>query len=111
KVLAKCGALNFFKVPRTQMAFEIDIVSQLTEKEREWISSRSFTSLIDALNAAKHKKRLKKSKDEDGPFGAANSENRAEKLRNFYETCVNPPYSLKDSPGNVALLEKQYLGI
>lgn len=101
KSLISCGALDFNKKTRTEMLFELDIVSSLTDKELEKLnelrSNKSYKNLsemlIDMINVC----RL--------------TTKRKETINNLINTIKKPPFSLTDKIEWISDSENSLLGV
>jgi DNA polymerase-3 subunit alpha len=99
KSLIESGAFSFIKKTRNTMLFELNIVSQLTKKELEFLIDQVGSSeeclkyhLINLLN--KHKL----------------NKNRQKIINDLINLMNNPPFSLEDSPEWIADVEDMNLG-
>jgi DNA polymerase-3 subunit alpha len=99
KSLIESGAFSFIKKTRNTMLFELNIVSQLTKKELEFLTQHLQsdenclkTYLVELLN--KHKL----------------NKNRQKIIGDLINLINNPPYSLEDSPEWIADIEDMNLG-
>ncbi len=102
QALISCGALDCFGQSRTSMLYELEIWKELTKKECEWVSQRSFPSLLHALEQCGVSK-----KDGGGCHGAK----RVEKVKQLTQLLSNPPHELDDTADFIAWSEEKFLGI
>lgn len=86
KALISCGAFDYFKRHRSELLFEYEIFSGLTEKERgalsTYITKSQDISAIDCLEYILNNHKLIK--------------NRKEIITNYIKSLNKPPYSLID---------------
>lgn len=101
KSLISCGALDFNKKTRTEMLFELDIVSSLTDKEIEKLnelrSSKSYKNLAEVLTDMLTTFKL--------------TTKRKETISNLINTIKNPPFSLTDKIEWISDSENSLLGV
>ena len=101
--MSSCGALDYFKVPRNRMLYEIEIWNKLTAKEMAWIQeTKQWPSLKEALISCRPTKK-------EG--GGCRMAKRSSVLSDLIKTLDNPPHSLEDTPAWIAWAEEKYLGI
>lgn len=98
KALIESGATNFFGKTRSSMLFEYNIVSDLTNKEIEYILSNisNITNLDEAISYLLTKTKI--------------TQKRRTVIENAQKLFNNPPYSLEDSPEWIADVEDTALG-
>lgn len=98
------GAMDYIGLSRTQMLFEFEKVSELTDGEMEWFKNnyQKYPSLTETFKYSAERKK-------DG--GAAHTEASKNKLHSLFETLVNPPFSLDDRPEWLAGKEEEFLGV
>ncbi len=117
KKMISAGALSDYKIPRQRMLAEFGVWKSLTDKEREKIIQMKLdvakedeslfpknvveppTDLIDGIE-----------KLLSLPKGVANKNRRA-KVESLLTTLKKPPRPLEDTPGWIAEIEDQLLGI
>lgn len=81
KALISCGALDFFRISRTKMLFEYDIISELTDRELKLIDIENIEidqSMSNLLTQPRVNIKRKTS------------------IENLISLYKNPPYSLND---------------
>jgi DNA polymerase-3 subunit alpha len=98
KALIKSGAISFCKKTRTEMLFEYDIASKLTNTENIYIQPHlsKTTDLKSILLLVKNKERMTKK--------------RLIAIDSLINTVYHPPYSLEDSAEWIADAEEETLG-
>ena len=117
--MIESGALDYFKIDRSRMAYEYTVYSELTKKEQIWFQQnvKEFKglSLRDMLSkgvsissiytesTAKERKLLEK--------GPCANKNRVAKALDLVKVLDNPPHSLKDTAQWIARIEEAKLGI
>lgn len=101
KSLISCGAVDFAKKTRTEMLFELDIVSSLTDKEIEKLNelrkNKDYKNLSDMLS------------DMLGAFKI--TAKRKEAITNLINTIKSPPFSLSDKIEWISDSENSLLGV
>ena len=101
KALISCGALDYNRKTRTEMLFELDIVSSLTKKEIEKINelraNKEYKNLSDILT------------DILNTFKFTGK--RKETINNLINTIKNPPFSLADKIEWISDAENSLLGV
>lgn len=101
KALISCGAFNFYKKNRTELLFDYDICSSLTNKELEKlqdiIDSKNITNLKPALEALILEPKINKK--------------RIEIIKNLIHSTIKPPYSLIDKIEWLSDSENDLLGV
>lgn len=104
--LIYCGALDFMKIPRSQMFFEYEKYQMLTKGEKKWVVEKQkmypFSTLYDALLAVSPKKKL---------GGGCHTDKKTEFVLGLAQTIDKPSLKIKDSPKFIAMMEEKYLGI
>jgi DNA polymerase-3 subunit alpha len=107
RALINAGACDSFGLSRTKMAFEYEIFSELSPKEKKWINNNVIinekTTLKGILEAI--------SVSPTGKAGACHSKVRLVKINGLIESMNNPPYELVDKPHQVAKDENALLGV
>lgn len=98
KALIQSGSLNFLPMTRNRMLFEYNLISSLTKKECENISSN-----IDKI------KDLKQGLELLFTMPRVNK-NRKASIEDSIRSLLNPPYALEDSPEWIADNEDTLLG-
>lgn len=83
KALISAGAFDYFGKSRNKLIFEYTILSELTDKELQFISNDFDAKLEDMLNSLLFMPRL--------------SSKRKDIISNLILSIKNPPYSLDDS--------------
>ena len=96
KALIKVGALNFINKTRNSMLFELSLISDLTIKELELLTSASGDSLDQRLHQILNCLKI--------------HQNRKVKINDKIYLLNHPPYSLDDSPEWIADCEDSLLG-
>jgi DNA polymerase-3 subunit alpha len=101
KALISCGAFDFYKKNRTELLFEYDVCSSLTNKEAEKlehiIDTRDITKLKPALEALILESKINKK--------------RIEIIKNLIYSVIKPPYSLIDKIEWLSDAENELLGV
>jgi DNA polymerase-3 subunit alpha len=101
KALISCGAFDFYKKNRTELLFEYDVCSSLTNKEAEKlehiIDTRDITKLKQALEALILEPKINKK--------------RIEIIKNLIYSVIKPPYSLIDKIEWLSDVENELLGV
>jgi len=101
KALISCGAFDFYKKNRTELLFEYDVCSSLTNKEAEKlehiIDTRDITKLKLALEALILESKINKK--------------RIEIIKNLIYSVIKPPYSLIDKIEWLSDAENELLGV
>ena len=105
--LIQSGSLDYFKVQRSKMLFELkDIWIKLTEKEQQWCKTQYNNyrecELHELLNECARPRK-------EG--GGCSNINRIRIVGDLSSLCEKPPYELKDSLDSIIWGESQYLGI
>ena len=101
--LASSGALDYMRVARNRMLYEMEIWNKLTLKEMDWVQQRSdWKSLKEALVGCQPVKK-------EG--GGCSTSKRSLVVADLIKTIDNPPHSLEDTPAWIAWAEEKYLGI
>lgn len=101
KALISCGSLDFFKKDRSELLFEYDICSKLTDKEISYVQSildeDKNINLIKSLKVLSNKAKINK--------------NRKETINNLIESLNHPPYSIVDKIEWLSDSENALLGV
>jgi DNA polymerase-3 subunit alpha len=103
--LISSGSLDYFKIPRIKMLFELDLWNQLTEKEKEYIIGLSPNKLKNELNPNEMENAL----NVCFSCGCKNVKRR-EIVSGLIKLYKNPPYSLEDKIEQIVFMEEKYLG-
>ncbi len=107
--MVEAGALDYMKTSRTEMLFDYEQYSKITNKEQAWIKQnvRDASSLKQIL--------LKSLEPHDNPVkgvkGPCANKNRIQKMRDILALVSKPPYALRDAPDWIARVEEARLGI
>jgi len=98
KALIQSGATNFFQKTRNSMLYEYNLISGLTKKEAEHITSYigSIKDIKQGLELLLTMPRV--------------SQKRKQVIQDLINSYVNPPHSLEDSPEWLADSEDSLLG-
>jgi DNA polymerase-3 subunit alpha len=100
KALISCGALDYFKKNRTEMLFELEVISNFTKKELELfqniITEKANINLEKAVTSLLQDKITKK---------------RIETINNILQSIKDPPYSLTDKIEWLSDNENSLLGV
>jgi DNA polymerase-3 subunit alpha len=99
KALISCGAFDYFKKYRTEMLFEYELLSELTDKELEFVKNilgNNNSSLEDCFYALLDKPKL--------------TSKRKNVILNIIKSIKNPPYSLEDKIEWLSDSEETLLG-
>jgi DNA polymerase-3 subunit alpha len=97
KALILCGALDYYKISRKKMLFLLEIVQNLSAREKDIIvNNYDLSQDIDQVIANVLPKVNKK---------------RHEAVSSLIKAIQHPAYSLDDSYDWIANMEKQYLGV
>jgi DNA polymerase-3 subunit alpha len=99
KALISCGAFDYFKKYRTEMLFEYELLSELTDKELEFVKNilaNNDSSLEDCFYALLDKPKL--------------TSKRKNVILNIIKSIKNPPYSLEDKIEWLSDSEETLLG-
>lgn len=99
--LIKSGALDYTLVSRARMCFEYSKWQELTDREKEAAKTVN-ADLVTILE------RVGKVKSEGGV--AANAK-RAQAIADIVCSIKSPPFSLQDTPEQIANNERHYLGV
>lgn len=101
KALISCGAFDYFKKNRTEMLFEYETCSSLTQKETEKLIAIKNLHKIKDLKALLIK----------GVEEQVATKKRMETLKNLLTSLENPPYSLTDKIEWLSDSENSLLGV
>jgi DNA polymerase-3 subunit alpha len=98
KALIQSGATSYINLTRSRMLFEYGLVSNLTKKEKEQIINnyQNYTTVQKCLEFLLQYGKITK--------------NRRKVIEDLINSCVNPPFSLDDSPEWIADAEDSLLG-
>ena len=110
--LINSGALDCFKMSRTEMVFQYTIWNQLSGREKKWINNA--TVQIDLKNSKETLKNVLLALTHGGTTGKTSgcaNKNRLAKVLGLIESINNPPYDMHDKPHQIAQLENTLLGI
>lgn len=101
KALIGSGSLDFFKRHRSELLFEYDISSKLTDKELAHVQTIIFEnktiSFVECLRLLLNKTKINK--------------NRKETINNLIESLQHPPYSIVDKIEWLSDSENSLLGV
>jgi len=101
KALISCGAFDYFKKNRSEMLFEYEIVSTLTDKEisafKDYISIKTSSGIVETLRHIYDNLKLIK--------------NRKEIIGNCIQSLQRPPFSLIDKIEWLSDSENALLGV
>lgn len=98
KAMISVGSLDHYKISRKKILFYLEIISNLSKREKELIISNNLynkSTMIDILIELKQNVNIKRAKIIDSLILSLN----------------NPAYSLQDNYEWIASMEKQYLGV
>ncbi len=102
EALIECGCFSYLGVSRATLLHYYHCFSELTDKELAYFEGKTDTDVINILKfAAKTKK--------EG--GAASTAARVPKILAIVERLQNPGRSLLDTPGRIATIEEEKIGI
>ena len=100
KAIVSCGCLGEFKSTRKEILFYLDIITNLTKKECEFIEKKcefdKFTTLESILTFLLNNHKINK--------------NRKTIIEGYIKNLANPPYSLEDTMEWITDMESFYLG-
>ena len=109
EALALSGALDCFKVSRSQMVHELKMFRELSKREVPWIESYKSqhrdSTLKECVSA------MIKLNDWSNPKRPIFRKDRVEVVESIIDSLENPGYELVDLPGWKARQEEHYLGI
>lgn len=100
KAIVTAGALGHYKKSRKELCFYLDILSNLTKKEKEYIALldlNNYKTFLDILESLYLNHKLTK--------------NRKDILHNHINNIKNPPYSLMDNLQWIAESETYLFGV
>jgi DNA polymerase-3 subunit alpha len=101
KALITCGAFDYFKKNRSELLFEYDICTQLTQKElvafKDYIDVKSNAGIVETFRHIYDNIKLIK--------------NRKEIIGNCIQSLQKPPYSLTDKVEWLSDSENALLGV
>lgn len=100
KAIITSGALDIYKKQRKELCFYLDIISNLTKKEREYISSLDLSSYKDLKSILEYTY-----------YNYKLTKNRKEIFNNHINSLKNPPYSLIDNLQWIAESETYLFGV
>jgi DNA polymerase III subunit alpha len=102
EALIECGCFSYLGVSRSAMLLYYHCISDLTDKELAYFEGRGDSDIIGAIEfSAKTKK--------EG--GAAATAARVPKILAIVERLRNPGRNLLDTPGRIATMEEEKIGI
>lgn len=101
KALISCGAFDYLKKNRTELLFEYDVCSSLTQKEIEKLYTIKKNNNISSL----------KSLLQQGIANNISTKKRLSVLQNLLQSMENPPYSLIDKIEWLSDCENSLLGV
>lgn len=96
KSLIQCGAVDYFRLSRSKMLHQYNLVSQLTEKELKHCLGFSNKDVVFMLERVLTNSKI--------------NQKRKAIIENILHQIKNPPYSLDDDPEWIANTEKEVLG-
>lgn len=99
--LIKAGTLPY-NIHRQQMLAEYDTVNSLTAKEQEFVAGKKFNNVIELMKAVAPVRKK---------GGGAHTEKRSSAIYSYIQMLEEPPTQMVDSPGYIAALEEELLGI
>ena len=109
EALALSGALDCFKVPRSQMVHELKMFRELSKREVPWIENyknhHPDATLKECVCA------MIELNDWSKPKRPIFRKDRVEIVESIVDSLQNPGYELVDLPGWKARQEEHYLGI
>ena len=109
EALALSGALDCFKVPRSQMVHELKMFRELSKREVPWIENyknqHPDATLKECICA------MMELNDWSNPKRSIFRKDRVEVVESIVDSLENPGYELIDLPGWKARQEEHYLGI
>ena len=109
EALALSGALDCFKVPRSQMGHELKMFRELSKREVPWIEAykkqHEEATLKECICA------MMELNDWSNPKRPIFRKDRVEVVESIVDSLENPGYELIDLPGWKARQEEHYLGI
>ena len=109
EALALSGALDCFKVPRSQMVHELKMFRELSKREVPWIENyknqHPDATLKECICA------MMELNDWSNPKRPIFRKDRVEVVESIVDSLENPGYELIDLPGWKARQEEHYLGI
>ena len=109
EALALSGALDCFKVPRSQMVHELKMFRELSKREVPWIEAykkqHEEATLKECICA------MMELNDWSNPKRPIFRKDRVEVVESIVDSLQNPGYELIDLPGWKARQEEHYLGI
>lgn len=109
EALALSGALDCFKVPRSQMVHELKMFRELSKREVPWIEAykkqHEEATLKECICA------MMELNDWSNPKRPIFRKDRVEVVESIVDSLENPGYELIDLPGWKARQEEHYLGI
>lgn len=112
EALINSGAMDDFKMSRTEMVFQYTIWNQLSGREKKWINNATVG--LDINNMKDGLKTVLLSMVAGGNTGktaGCANKNRLAKVLGLIESINNPPYDMHDKPHQIAQLENTLLGI
>lgn len=96
KALISSGALDYFKISRQEMLFEVELWNQLTDKEKEYISKLNPFNLLTGLELC--------------VLNGCKLTRRKESISALIKLRITPPHSLQDKIEQIVFMEEKYLG-
>ncbi len=109
EALILSGALDCFKVSRSQMSHELKMFRELSKRELPWIEeykhTNKYASLTECIQAMIDTNNWK------DPKRPIFRKDRPEVLEGIVASLENPGYELIDLPGWKARKEEKYLGV
>ena len=112
KALISSGSLDYLKISRNKMLYEIDLWNKLTAKEMDWIKAitpsdtlfekkKTWDSLGDAFKACQPVKKM---------GGGCSTSKRSDIVADLIKMIEEPPHTLSDSPAWISWAEEKFLG-
>ena len=101
KSLILSGAMDFLKISRNKMVFDLNLIAELTQRETEkcaeLLSVHKIKDITTLLRLLLDKTKITK--------------NRQPKILSIINQTVKPPYSLEDEPEWISNNERDLLGV
>ena len=107
--LISSGSLDYFKISRQKMLFELDLWNSLTEKEKEHIINIEWNPPEKVVLIPSGLYNLQFALQSCFENGCKNVKRR-EVLSGLIKLYTKPPYSLEDKIEQIVFMEEKYLG-